>query len=205
ALRAQSSMIRVAFLLLTVPALFAANADLILYNGKIVTVDPKFSIVQALSVKGGRITKLGDTKSIFATERGPQTQRIDLKGRTVLPGLVDSHVHPLGAGLSEFRRALPALDSLAAIQDYIRSRMASTPNGQWIVDPRTFPTRLKEQRMPTRELLDVASEHPVMFDASYTVVVNSFALKMCGIMRSTPNPPNGEIVKDARGEPNGIL
>jgi predicted amidohydrolase YtcJ len=60
-------------------------------------------------------------------------------------------------------------------------------------------------RMPTREVLDVESEHPVMFDASYTVVVNSAALKMCGITRSTPNPPRGEIVKDKRGEPNGIL
>ena len=71
--------------------------------------------------------------------------------------------------------------------------------------PRTFPTRLKEMRMPTRETLDVDTQHPVMFDASYTVVVNSAALKLCGITRSTPNPPRGEIVKDKNGEPNGLL
>jgi predicted amidohydrolase YtcJ len=185
--------------------LYGANADILLFNGKIVTVDPKFTIAQAVAIKGGRIIKVGDTKAVFATENGPRTQRIDLKGRTVLPGLVDSHVHPLGAGLSEFRGPIPPLDSFAAVQNFIRERMKTTPPGNWIIVPRTFPTRLSELRMPTRELLDVATEHPVLFDASYTVVVNSYALKMCGITRGTPNPPNGQIVKDAKGEPNGIL
>jgi predicted amidohydrolase YtcJ len=83
--------------------------------------------------------------------------------------------------------------------------MKSTPKGSWIVIPRTFPTRLKELQMPTREVLDVATEHPVMFDASYTVVVNSAALAASGITGTTPDPPNGQIVKDALGEPNGIL
>ena len=193
-----------AALLAAAGALAAANADLILYNGKIVTVDPKFSIVEAVAVKGNKITKLGDTQAVFSTERGPRTRRIDLKGRTVLPGLVDSHVHPIGAGLSEFRQPLPPLDSFAAVQAFIRERAKSTPPGQWIVVPRTFPTRLKELRMPTRETLDV-TDHPVMFDASYTVVVNSAALNLSGITRATPHPPNGEIVKDAAGEPNGIL
>ncbi|MBI3665411.1 MAG: amidohydrolase [Acidobacteria bacterium] len=186
-------------------ALWAANADLILYNGKIVTVDEKFSIAQAVAIKGGKITAVGDTKAVLAAQRGPRTQRLDLKGRTVLPGLVDSHVHALSAGLSEFRHPLPPLDSFAAIQDFIREQVKTTPKGEWIVVPRTFPTRLKELRMPTRELLDVATEHPVMFDASYTVVVNSRALAMSGITRTTPNPPGGEIVRDAKGEPNGIL
>ena len=99
----------------------------------------------------------------------------------VLPGLVDSHVHALSAGLSEFREPLPPLDSFAAIQGYIRAQAKKTPKGEWIVVPRTFPTRLKEMRMPTRETLDVTDEHPVMFDASYTVVVNSYALEMAKI------------------------
>jgi len=191
--------------LLTAAALWAANADLILFNGKIITVDSKFSIAQAVAVKAGKITAVGNTKEVVAAERGPRTQQIDLKGRAVLPGLVDSHVHPVSAGLSEFRGPLGPLDSFGAIQDFIRERMKSTPKGSWIVVPRTFPTRLKELRMPTREVLDVASEHPVMFDASYTVVVNSLALRLSGIGRDTPHPANGEIVKDPRGEPNGIL
>jgi len=194
-----------AIALLAAVTLAGANADIILYNGKIVTVDSGFSIAQAVAVKNGRIVKVGDSKAVFATELGPRTERIDLKGRTVLPGLVDSHIHALSGGLSEFRGALPPLDSFAAVQDFIRGRMKTTPVGKWIVVPRTFPTRLAELRMPTRETLDVAAEHPVMFDASYTVVVNSVALKLSGITRDTPNPPNGQIVKDSKGEPNGIL
>src|SRR5947209_9208283 len=182
----------------------AADADLILHNGKIVTVDAGFSIRQAVAVKAGKIIATGSDQAVLA-ERGPNTRLIDLHGRTVLPGLIDSHVHALEAGLSEFRAPLPPLDSYAAVQSYIREQARKTPKGQWIVVPRTFPTRLTELRMPTRELLDVATEHPVMFDASYVVIVNSLALKMSGITRNTPDPPGGEIVKDANGEPNGIL
>lgn len=183
----------------------AADADLILYNGKIVTVDAAFSIQQAVAVKNGRITAVGDSQQILRAERGPRTRLIDLAGRTVLPGLIDSHLHPLEAGLSEFREPLPPLDSYAAIQDYIRAQARRTPKGQWIVVPRTFPTRLRELRMPTREVLDVTQDHPVLFDASYVVVVNSVALRLSGITRETPDPPHGEIIRDERGEPNGIL
>ncbi len=94
---------------------------------------------------------------------------------------------------------------MTAIQDYIRKKAKKTPKGQWIVVPRTFPTRLKEMRMPTKEILDATKDHPVLFDASYTVVVNSKALEMCGITKHTANPPGGEIVVDENGEPNGIL
>jgi predicted amidohydrolase YtcJ len=182
----------------------AADADLILHNGKVVTVDGRFSVAQAVAVRDGRITSVGTNQSILR-ERGPKTEVIDLKGRTVLPGLIDSHVHPLGAGLSEFRQPLPKLDSYAAVQRYILDRAKTTPKGQWIVVPRTFPTRLAEMRMPTREVLDVATEHPVAFDASYVWIANSLALKMSGIDRNTPDPPGGEIVRDKNGEPNGIL
>ncbi len=193
------------FVLLSAALLTAADADLIFHNGKIVTVDGKFSIRQAVAVKDGRIAAVGDDASVLKAQRGPKTQVVDLGGRTMLPGLIDSHVHALEAGLSEFRGPLPRLDSFAAIQGYIRSQAAKTPKGEWIIVPRTFPTRLQELRMPTREVLDVAAEHPVMFDASYVVVVNSYALKMCGINRETPDPPRGLIVKDEKGEPNGIL
>lgn len=194
----------IAGLLASASGAFAADADLILHNGKIVTVDPKFSVAQAVAVKGGRITAVG-TNAAVLKERGSATRVVDLGGRTVLPGLIDSHVHALGAGLSEFRQPLPKLDSYAAVQRYILEQAKTTPKGQWIVVPRTFPTRLKETKMPTREVLDVAKEHPVMFDASYVVVANSLALKVSGIDRNTPDPPGGEIVKDASGEPNGIL
>ena len=182
----------------------AADADLILHNGKIVTVDANFSLRQAVAIRADRIVAVGDDKTVLA-ERGPATRVIDLRGRMVLPGLFDSHVHALEAGLSEFRAPLPRFDSYAAVQNYLREQARHTPKGEWIVVPRTFPTRLTELRMPTREVLDVVQDHPVMFDASYVVIANSEALRVSGITRDTPNPPGGEIVKDAKGEPNGIL
>jgi predicted amidohydrolase YtcJ len=183
---------------------FGADADLILHNGKIVTVDSRFSIAQAVAMKDGAITAVGRDADVLK-ERGANTRVIDLKGRTVLPGLFDSHVHALEAGLSEYGAPLPPLDSIAAVQAYLRERAKTTPKGQWIVVPRTFPTRLSEMQMPTRRDLDVLTDHPVMFDASYVVIANSLALKISGITRETPNPQGGEIVRDAQGEPNGIL
>lgn len=186
-------------------AAWAADADLILYHGKIVTVDAAFSVQEAIALRGERIVAVGRTKDVLAAERGARTRLVDLQGRTVLPGLIDSHVHPLSAGLSEFRGKLPAFDSFAAIQAYIRREAARVPKGQWIVVPRTFPTRLRELKMPTRAELDVVTTHPVMFDASYVVVANSLGLRISGITRDTPNPPGGEIVHGPDGEPNGIL
>jgi Predicted metal-dependent hydrolase with the TIM-barrel fold len=182
-----------------------ADADLILHNGKIVTVDQKFTVQQAVAIKSGKIVAVGSNAAVLKAEKGPRTEMVDLKGRTVLPGLVDAHVHAFEAGLSEFRAPLPPLDSYAAVKAYIAKKAAVTPKGEWIVVPRTFPTRLAEMRMPTRELLDVEKDHPVMFDASYVVILNSIALKKCGIDRNTPNPPAGEVVKDASGEPTGVL
>jgi len=136
-------------------------------------VDAGFSVQQAVAIRGDRIAAVGSDQAILNAERGAHTKLIDLHGRMVLPGLFDSHVHPLGGALSEFRAPLPVLDSFAAVQSFIRQQAAKTPPGEWIVVPRTFPTRLRELRMPTREVLDVDTAHPVMFDASYVVVVNS--------------------------------
>ncbi|HUQ90680.1 MAG TPA: amidohydrolase [Bryobacteraceae bacterium] len=179
-------------------------ADLILHNARVLTVDGKFTVAEAIAITGNRLTAVGRNADVLKLKT-PQARVVDAKGRTVMPGLIDSHVHALSAALSEYRAKLPPLDSFSAVQAYIRERMKSTPKGEWIVVPRTFPTRLKEMRMPTREVLDVTTEHPVGFDASYVWVVNSFALKAAGITRDTANPPGGEIGHDAKGEPNGIL
>jgi predicted amidohydrolase YtcJ len=199
-------MLRFPIILLTSAALLpAADAGLILHNGKIVTVDGQFSIQQAVAIKSGKIVAVGPDRVVLKAERGPKTEVIDLHGRTVLPGLADVHLHALEAGLSEYRVSIPPLGTFAAVQSYIRQQAAKTPKGAWIAVPRTFPTRLEEMRMPTRELLDIEKDHPVLFNASYAVVLNSYALKQCGIDRNTPNPPGGEVVKDANGEPTGLL
>src|SRR6266571_2235092 len=112
--------------LLCLPA-SAADADLILHNGKVVTVDAAFRVVEAIALKSGRITATGTSADILRSERTPRTRVVDLGGKTVLPGLIDAHVHALEAGLSEFRASLPALDSITAIQDYIRAAARSRP------------------------------------------------------------------------------
>jgi len=146
--------------LLCLPA-SAADADLILHNGKIVTVDAAFRVMEAVALAGGRITATGTSAEILKRERGPRTRVIDLGGKTMLPGLIDAHVHALGAGLSEFRSSLPVLDSIAAIQNYVRAEARVRPKGTWIVVPRTLPPRLREMRFPTRQDLDVTTDPPV--------------------------------------------
>lgn len=191
--------------LLSAIPLAAADADLILHNGKVVTVDSMFSVSEAVAVKDGRIVAVGRTADVVARERGPKTQMIDLKGKTVLPGLTDAHVHPLGAALSEYTTPFAVLRSYADIQSYIRQQASKTPKGEWILVPKTFPGRLAEMRMPDRHVLDAALEHPVFYDASYASAVNTYALKKSGITKDTPEPPGSRIVRDANGEPRGIL
>src|SRR6266545_2720439 len=182
----------------------AADADLILHNGTIVTVDAKFSVAQAVAVKGGRITAVG-TNAAVLKEKGAGTRMVDLRGKTVLPGLIDAHVHTEGSGLSELRGKLPVFDSIVTIQNWVKEKAKTTPKGDWIVVPRTLPPRLKEMRMPTKADLDVVKDHPVAFDGSYVWSANSLALKVSGITKDTPDPHAGEVVKGADGEPNGIL
>ncbi len=185
-------------------ALWGADADLILHHGRIVTVDSAFSVRQALAVKDGRITAVGTNAEVMR-ERGSRTRVIDLGGKTVLPGLIDAHVHVEGSGLSEFRSKLPVFDSIMTIQNWVREKAKTTPKGAWIIVPRTLPPRLKEMRMPTRQDLDVVTDHPVAFDGSYVWSANTMALQVSGITRNTPDPPTGQVVKGPDGEPNGIL
>lgn len=183
----------------------AADADLILHNGKILTVDAKFTIVEAVAVRGARIVRTGKSADVLKAERGANTRVVDLGGKTMLPGLIDSHVHTLSAALSEFRDPMPRFKSVGDIQDYIRQRAKVVPKGQWILVPRTFATRLSEMRIPDKRDLDVVTDHPVFLDSSYVSVLNTRGLEVCGITRNTPDPPAGQIVKDKNGEPNGIL
>jgi predicted amidohydrolase YtcJ len=181
-------------------------ADLIIHHAQVVTVDEKFAIVQAVAIRGDRIVALGDDKAILRL-RGPKTLVIDARGQTVLPGLYDSHVHPVGAATSEVTEPLPDLPSLQDVFAYLRKKSASTPEGQWIVLRFAFPTRLKEARFPTRAELDQAApRHPVLYHAGPAGVVNSMGLKVSGVTRDTPSPPGGVVVKDpGSGEPTGML
>ena len=184
------------------------QADFILHHGKIVTVDPKFRVAAAVAVRGDRILAVGANADILKLA-GPQTRQVDLKGKTVLPGLIDSHVHSTGAAMYEFDHPVPDMESVADVLSYLRSRAAVVPEGEWITLSQVFITRLREQRFPTREELDsVAPRHPVAFRTGPDASVNSLALKLSGIDKNfqiTDGQP-GRIERDPKtGEPTGIL
>ena len=184
----------------------AGPADLIVRNAKVLTVDAKFTVAGAVAVRGGKVVAVGAADDVMKT-RGEKTRVIDAGGRTVLPGLYDSHVHPVGAALSEAGEPVPVLRSIPEIQDHIRRKAAVTPKGNWIVIRYAFPTRLKEARFPTTaELDEVSPDHPVLYHAGPAGVANSVALKASGVTRNTKNPPAGLVEKDPEtGEPTGML
>jgi predicted amidohydrolase YtcJ len=186
----------------------AADADLILHNGKVVTVDHDFSIRQAVAVAGGKVLKVGTDAEVLAL-RGPGTKVVDLHGKTVLPGLIDSHVHPLSAAMHEFDHPVPEMDSVPDVLAYVGSRAKALPEGTWIVVRQVFITRLNEQRYPTRAELDaVAPKHPVMFSTGPDASVNTLALTLSGIRKDfkVTDGGAGYVEKDAAtGEPTGII
>lgn len=191
------------------PVLAAArdlSPDLILHHGKIATVDKKFTVVEALAVRGDRIVRTGTNDEVLAL-RNDKTRVIDLAGRFVMPGMIDSHVHSADAAMHEFDHPVPDMESIADVLDYVKSRTVAAPEGQWIWVNQIFITRLKEQRYPTREELDaVAPKHPVVFSTGPDGMANSLALKLSGIDRDFVVTGSGAIEKDPRtGEPTGML
>ncbi|MCS7166148.1 MAG: amidohydrolase [Gemmatales bacterium] len=184
----------------------APAADWIIHNATIITLDPRHSRAEALAVREDKIVAIGSDHEVLKL-LGPQTRTLDADGRMVLPGLIDSHVHPIDAATSELHEELPVLRSLEDVFRYIREQAQRKPPGEWIVLRFAFPTRLREGRFPTRAELDaVAPQHPVLYHAGPASMVNSVALRISGITRDTPNPPNGIIVKDPNtGEPTGML
>src|SRR5579859_968512 len=195
-----------AFFICTATA-YAQPADLILHNGKVVTVDPQFHVVDSMAVRGDRIVATGSRDEVDKLA-GPATPRIDLKGKTVLPGLMDSHSHALSAVMYEFDHPVPDMETIADVLKYIHSRAAIAKEGDWIELTQVFITRLRDQRFPTRAELDAAApRNPVYFGTGPDASVNSLALKISGIdknFRITDGKP-GRIERDANGEPTGIL
>jgi predicted amidohydrolase YtcJ len=184
----------------------ADAADLVVHNAKVLTVDAKFSTAEAVAVKDGKILFVGPGAEALKL-KGDGTRVIDAGGKVVMPGLMDSHSHPLGAALSEWQEPLPDLHSLVNVFDYIKAKAKTTPEGEWIVVRYAFPTRLDEARFPTRAELDAAApKHPVLYHAGPAGICNSMALKVSGVTKDTPNPRNGVVVKDPKtGEPTGML
>jgi predicted amidohydrolase YtcJ len=180
-------------------------ADTIFYNGQIVTMWAERAVVEAVAIRGDRFVAVGSTAEIRKLA-GPATDEIDLRGRTVLPGLQDSHTHPISAALSEQAGPVPVMGSIPEILTYIRKVVAATPPDRIILVPKVYSTRLRERRYPNRYEIDSAApDHIALTDNGYASVLNSVALRKLGIGRETPQPGNGRIIKDAKGEPTGLV
>lgn len=186
---------------------YTQEGTLILYHGKIVTVDPRFRVVDSIAIRGDRIVAVGAREEV-ARLAGPETRQIDLKGKTVLPGLIDSHLHAAEAAMYEFDHPIPEMETISDVLRYIKSRAAIAKEGEWIVLTQVFVTRLRDQRFPTRAELDAAApRNPVYFGTGPDASVNSLALKLSGIGKDFQITEGklGRIERDANGEPTGIL
>ena len=202
------SLVWASCFLLAASDLIAQSPELILHHGKIVTVDARFSIAEAVAIRDGRIVKVGSNRDVLALKTAG-TRVVDLGGKPVLPGLIDSHVHPSDASMIEFDHAIPEMENIQDVLDYIRGRAAVSKEGEWIQVRQVFITRLREQRYPTRDELDrVAPKHPVIFATGPDASLNSLALKLSGMDKNfciTDAGP-GHIEKDpGSGEPTGII
>jgi predicted amidohydrolase YtcJ len=179
-------------------------ADTILVNGHIITVDARFSVVQAVAISGGRFTAAG-TDQVIKQLAGPATTTIDLHGQTVIPGLADNHLHDAGGGPGvDLSRARTMADLLAAIAARVRQSRAGEliiTNSDW------HEAQLEEHRLPLRRDLDTVSPaNPVVVvRGGHEYILNSAALKKWNITKETPQEPGGRITRDAQGELNGEL
>ena len=198
--------LHLALFLVAAGALYAADlADVIYHNGKVITMSESKPVVQAVAIRGTRFLLAGSDLEVLKTA-GPATKKVDLHGRTVLPGIIESHVHPIGAALSEKDGPVPVMHSIPEIQAYIRQQAARLPADRIIFVPKIYSTRLKERRYPDRgELDEAAPGRLAMTDNGYASVLNSALLKKLNITRDTPQPGNGKIIKDSKGEPTGLV
>ena len=184
------------------------QADTALINGNIITINPSKPQAQAVAIKNNRIIKVGTNREIKPSIK-ENTKVINLKGKTVLPGFIDTHIHIAGFGKALTRINLRGVHSIKEMQEKLKKRVEKTKKGEWILGRGWDQDRLKEKRYSTRWDLDKFSpSNPVVFTrvCGHLCVVNSKALGKAGITAGTTPPPGGKIDKDPKtGEPTGIL
>jgi len=202
-----AGLLILALLSLTASAQGAVTADTVLVNGKIITVDDQFNMAQAVAIKGTRILAVGTSDAVQKLS-GPNTRIIDLKGRTVIPGLIDNHSHWIRAAEHDELR-LDGVTSRAQAIRMIEERVRASKPGEWITtlggwseeqfndDPRGFPLA---------ELDRIAPQNPVVVQSVYRhSYLNTAALKAAKIDETTADPPRGKIQKDTNGKLTGVV
>jgi predicted amidohydrolase YtcJ len=180
--------------------------DLIVHNGAIHTLFDGMPQCSALACKDGRVVALGSDAEVLALA-GPQTELLDVSGRTVVPGFNDAHNHMLELGLKLGRIGLDDCSSIAEMVERVRSAAATTPAGQWIIGEGWNESHFSEGRLPNRHDLDAATTaHPVLLKRFFNMdVVNTRALELAGVGSATPDPQGGKVEREADGAPSGVL
>ncbi|MDB5686387.1 MAG: amidohydrolase [Rhizorhabdus sp.] len=182
---------------------FAEPVDLLLIHGKVLTVDPHFSIASAVAVKDGKVIAVGGED---LAKRYEAKWTVDLQGRVLMPGFNDTHVHI--QPMARRQIDMNGVASIADLQARIKAKAAELGPGEWITGANWDEAQLAEKRVPLRQDLDVAAPaNPVMLirAGGHSSAGNSAALRIAGIDRNTPDPDSGVIEHDAGGEPNGII
>jgi predicted amidohydrolase YtcJ len=192
----------------TNPILAAGElADTIFTNGNIVTMDKKRSTAKALAVKNGLILAVGDEQSLRKLA-GASTKIIDMKKRTMTPGLIDAHCHLSTCGLlgtAYVDVSFPTVSSISQMQAQVTKKISSTPRGQWVIGSGWLNF---DGGYPDKHDLDpISPDHPVLLFnmGGHMAVVNSLALEMAGVTAKTPDPANGRFLREANNEPNGTV
>jgi predicted amidohydrolase YtcJ len=182
--------------------------DLILHGGKFTTMDPKQPNADAVAIKNGVFVAVGKAKDILP-KKGNNTRVINLKGRRVVPGLIDSHTHVVRGGLNyNMELRWDGVPSLAIAMEMLKKQAQNTPAPQWVRVVGGFTRhQFAEKRLPTLEEINaVAPDTPVFILHLYDrALLNRAALRAVGYTKDTPNPPGGEIVRDANGDPTGLM
>jgi predicted amidohydrolase YtcJ len=183
-------------------------ATIIIYNGKIITVDSKFNIFQAVAIRNDTILAVGKNQDMnpFKTS---YTKMINLEGKTVIPGLIDSHIHSSLCAKEINNFSLTEAKSINDLLQAVEERVLITKPGEWVISSSAWhESQLLEGRLPTRWELDtISTNHPVMIPrGGHVLVVNSKALELAKFTKDTQNPDHGVIVKDPEtNEPTGVL
>src|SRR6266851_6144293 len=180
--------------------------ELILHNGHVVTMNPAEPVAEAVAIARGRFFAIGKNADVLNLA-APGVRKMDLGGKTVLPGFIDAHSHPAMAGVMHLRMVDCDLRSISAIQAALHERATKTPAGEWVLGFKYDDTKTEDGRPLSIADLDAAvPEHPVHIEhrGGHTVYANSLGLRKAGIDEKTPDPPGGKIDHDpATGKLSG--
>ena len=186
-----NGLMRFGMVLVGLVGLGSAQAGTVYVNGKIVTLDGRDRIAEAMVVEGERIVAVGGNEEM----RKLAETVVDLGGKMVVPGFIETHCHSIGATRAELAGPYKELSSIAEIQGWVRERAKTVPKGEWIEVPRNEITRLKERRFPTPEELDAATmEHPVLYVAVTKSVLNKAGWKALGVTGDKSQVSGGEVL-----------